>query len=326
MASVARTNRDGSSLLSLNSHKHDPCGNSDRGYPGEGTCTPALPFKPHLPYLRSDCTRLQYAGGDRVELFRIGFLSVGLIDIVDIALVAYIFYKLYSVMRGTRGSQMVIGLLLLFIASLVVGALGLKATTWLAQSVAQVWVLAFVILFQPELRRLMVQIGQTRLVQRLLRVRGTKAIEEIVKSAVQLSEKRYGGLFVLQRDIGLRGIIETGVKMQSEVSSELLVSLFFPRTPLHDGAVVISGNLIEAAACILPLSENPNIDASIGTRHRAALGVSEESDAAAIVVSEETGQISIAYRGEFLERGITGDELRDHLKKIFERVSHNLAD
>lgn len=261
-----------------------------------------------------------------MELFRIGFLSVGLIDIVDIALVAYIFYKLYSVMRGTRGSQMVIGLLLLFIASLVVGALGLKATTWLAQSVAQVWVLAFVILFQPELRRLMVQIGQTRLVQRLLRVRGTKAIEEIVKSAVQLSEKRYGGLFVLQRDIGLRGIIETGVKMQSEVSSELLVSLFFPRTPLHDGAVVISGNLIEAAACILPLSENPNIDASIGTRHRAALGVSEESDAAAIVVSEETGQISIAYRGEFLERGITGDELRDHLKKIFERVSHNLAD
>ncbi len=256
-----------------------------------------------------------------MELFRIGFLSVGLVDIVDIALVAYIFYKLYAVMRGTRGSQMVIGLLMIFIASILVGALGLKATTWLAESVAQVWVIAFVILFQPELRRLMVQIGQTRFVQRLLRVKGTRTIEAIVVAAVALSEKRYGGLFVIQRDIGLRGIIETGVKMQSEVSSELLVSLFFPRTPLHDGAVVISGNLIEAAACILPLTENPNIDASIGTRHRAALGVSEESDAATVVVSEETGQISIAYRGEFLERGISGDELRSHLQRILERVS-----
>ena len=256
-----------------------------------------------------------------MELFRIGFLSFSLIDLVDIALVAFIFYKLYSVMRGTRGSQMVIGLLLIFIASLLVGVLGLKATTWLAESVAQVWVLAFVILFQPELRRLMVQIGQTRLVQRLLRVRGTKAIEEIVKAAVELSEKRYGGLFVVQRDIGLRGVIETGVRMQSEVSKELLVSIFFPRTPLHDGAVVISGNLIEAAACILPLTENPNIDPSIGTRHRAALGIVEESDAAAVVVSEETGQISIAYRGEFLDRGINGDQLRLHLQRIFERVT-----
>ncbi|HEX05273.1 MAG TPA: TIGR00159 family protein [Bacteroidetes bacterium] len=262
-----------------------------------------------------------FYSGVSVELFRIGFLSVGLVDIVDIALVAYIFYKLYAVMRGTRGSQMVIGLLMIFIASILVGALGLKATTWLAESVAQVWVIAFVILFQPELRRLMVQIGQTRFVQRLLRVKGTRTIEAIVVAAVALSEKRYGGLFVIQRDIGLRGIIETGVKMQSEVSSELLVSLFFPRTPLHDGAVVISGNLIEAAACILPLTENPNIDASIGTRHRAALGVSEESDAATVVVSEETGQISIAYRGEFLERGISGDELRSHLQRILERVS-----
>ena len=260
-----------------------------------------------------------------MELFRIGFLSIGLIDIVDIAFVAFIFYKLWSVMRGTRGSQMVIGLLMIFIASILVGALGMKATTWLAESVAQVWVIAFVILFQPELRRLMVQIGQTRIVQRLLRVKGTRAIEEIVKGAVSLSEKRYGALFVIQRDIGLRGVIETGVKMQSEVSSELLVSLFFPRAPLHDGAVVISGNLIEAAACILPLTENPNIDASIGTRHRAALGVSEESDAAAVVVSEETGQISIAYRGEFLERGISGDELREHLRQIFERVTEEPA-
>ncbi|MBS1262296.1 MAG: Cyclic di-AMP synthase CdaA [Calditrichaeota bacterium] len=256
-----------------------------------------------------------------MELFRIGFLTVSLVDIIDTALVAFIFYKLYAVMRGTRGSQMVVGLLLILIASLIVGAFGLKATTWLVNSVAQVWVIAFVILFQPELRRLMVQIGQARLVQRLLRVRGTKVTEEIVRAAVMLSEKRYGGLFVVQRDVGLRGIIESGVRMQSEVSADVLVSIFFPRTPLHDGAIVISGNLIEAARCILPLTENPNIDASLGTRHRAALGISEESDAAVIVVSEETGQISLAYRGEFIERGMSGDDLRRQLTRILERVS-----
>ena len=255
-----------------------------------------------------------------MELFRIGFLTVTMVDVIDIFLVSYVFYKLYEIMRGTRGSQMFLGLLLILIVSFVVGALGMKGMSWLVNSVAQVWVIAFVILFQPELRRLLIQIGQARIVRRLFRVAPTRVIDEICKAAVELSQKRYGGLFVLQRDMGMRSIIETGVKIQADARSELIVSIFYPRTPLHDGALVINGNLIEAAGCILPLSENPNIDPSLGTRHRAALGVTEEFDAAVVVVSEETGQISLAYRGEFLERGMSGDGLRERLEQIFERV------
>ncbi|MFC2170700.1 diadenylate cyclase, partial [Calditrichota bacterium] len=135
-----------------------------------------------------------------------------------------------------------------------------------------------------------------------------------------LSQKRYGGLIVLQRDMGMRAIIETGIKMQAEATSELIVSIFFPRTPLHDGALVINGNVIEASRCFLPLSQNPNIDPSLGTRHRAALGATEESDCAVVIVSEETGQISLAHRGGFVERGMTGESLNEHLQLIFEKV------
>jgi len=255
-----------------------------------------------------------------VELFRIGFLTFTLVDMIDILIVAYVFYKLYDIMRGTRGSQMFVGLLLILVVSIVVGAIGMKGMSWLVGSLAQVWAIAFVILFQPELRRLLIQIGQARIVRRLFKVHPTRVIDEISKAAVDLSQKRYGGLFVIQRDMGLRAIIESGVKLQAETTSDLIVSLFFPRTPLHDGAIVINGSLIEAAACILPLTENPNIDQSLGTRHRAALGVTEESDAAVVVVSEETGLISLAYKGEFIARGMTGDELKKQLQKIFERV------
>ena len=255
-----------------------------------------------------------------MELFRVGFITFKLIDLIDIILVTAVLYRLYDIMRGTRGSQMFVGLLSILVVSFIVGALGMKGMTWLVQSVAQVWVIAFVILFQPELRRLLIQIGQARIVRRLFRVQTTKVIDEITKAAVELSQKRYGGLFVIQRDMGLRAVIESGVKLQAEATSELIVSIFYPRTPLHDGAIVINNNLIEAAACILPLTDNPNIDATLGTRHRAALGISEETDAAVVVVSEENSQISLAYRGEFLARGMTGEELKDHLQTIFERV------
>lgn len=255
-----------------------------------------------------------------MELFKIGFITVTLVDIIDILLVSFVFYKLYQIMRGTRGSQMFLGLLLILVVSFLVGAFGMKGMSWLVGSVAQVWVIAFVILFQPELRRLLIQLGQAPIVRRLFRVATTKVIDEITSAAVELSQKRYGGLFVLQRDMGMRSIIETGIKLQAEARSELIVSIFYPRTPLHDGAVVINGNLLEAAGCILPLTDNPNIDPSLGTRHRAALGVTEEFDAAVVVVSEETGQISLAYRGEFLDRGMSGEDLRKALEQIFERV------
>ncbi len=255
-----------------------------------------------------------------MELFRIGFFSFTLVDVIDIILVTFVFYKLYDIMRGTRASQMFAGLIFILIVSLLVGAVGLRGMSWLIDSIAQVWVIAFVILFQPELRRLLIQLGQGRLVRRIFRVKTTRIIDHICKSAVDLSQKRYGGLIVLQRDMGMRAVIESGIKMQAEATAELIVSIFFPRTPLHDGAMVINGNIVEAARCILPLTQNPNIDPSLGTRHRAALGVTEESDCAVVVVSEETGQISLAYRGEFVDRGMDGEQLRLALEQIFERV------
>ncbi len=251
-----------------------------------------------------------------MELFRIGFLRFSVIDILDIIAVYIVFYRLYEIMRGTRASQMFAGLILIFVASFLVQLFGMPGMSWLMQSVTTVWVIAFVIIFQPELRRLLIQLGQTKLMRALVREKGKSTLDEVVKAAEALSQRRYGGLIVLQGEIGIRGIIETGVPIRADVTAELIVSIFFPRTPLHDGAVIIKGDILEAAKCMLPLSENPNIDPALGTRHRSALGVTEESDAVVVVVSEETGKISLAHRGRFLGRDLTGDLLREQLQKV----------
>lgn len=251
-----------------------------------------------------------------MELFRIAFIRFTLIDVLDILAVYFVFYQLYKIMRGTRASQMFAGLLLIFAASFIVQLLGMQGMSWLIRSITTVWVIAFVIIFQPELRRLLIQLGQTRLVRALVKERGTSTLDEIVNAAVTLSGKRYGGLIVIQGETGIRGIIETGVLIRADVTSDLIVSIFFPRTPLHDGAVVIKGDIVEAARCILPLSDNPNIDQSLGTRHRAALGISEETDAVVVVVSEETGKISVVHDGRFFGRDLTADELKKLLQKL----------
>jgi diadenylate cyclase len=235
---------------------------------------------------------------------------------LDILAVYIVFYQLYLIMKGTRASQMFAGLILIFIASFIVQLFGMQGMTWLIQSVTTVWVIAFVIIFQPELRRLLVQLGQTRLVRAIVKERGTSTIDEVVNAAVTLSEKRYGGLIVIQGETGIRGILETGVPIRADVSADLIVSIFFPRTPLHDGAVIIRGDAIQAAKCILPLTENPNVDPSLGTRHRAALGVTEESDATVVVVSEETGKISMAKDGRYLGRDYDAERLKTQLEKV----------
>ncbi|MBU0520451.1 diadenylate cyclase CdaA [bacterium] len=258
-----------------------------------------------------------------MELFRIGFLRFTIIDMFDILAVFTVFYQLYLIMKGTRASQMFAGLILIFVASFLVQFLGMQGMTWLIQSVATVWVIAFVIVFQPELRRLLVQLGQTRLVRAIVKERGTSTIDELVRSAVMLAQKRYGGLIVLQGETGIRGIIETGVNIGADVTADLIVSIFFPRTPLHDGAVIIRGDIIQAAKCILPLSDSPAIDPTMGTRHRAALGMTEEADATVIVVSEETGKISLAREGAFLGRDYDGERLKNQLQKILFEKAEN---
>jgi diadenylate cyclase len=248
-----------------------------------------------------------------MELFRIGFLNFTIIDLLDILAVYLVFYQLYLIMKGTRASHMFAGLIIIFVASFIVQLLGMRGMSWLIQSVTTVWVVAFVIIFQPELRRLLVQVGQTKLLRAIVRESGTSTLEEVVKAAEVLSQKRYGALIVFQGSTGIRGIMETGIPIMAEVSSDLIVSVFFPRTPLHDGALIIKGDVIEAAKCLLPLTESTNVDPSLGTRHRAALGLSEEYDVTVVVVSEESGKISVARDGRFLGRNYDSEKLRKQL-------------
>ncbi|RMD88079.1 MAG: TIGR00159 family protein [Calditrichaeota bacterium] len=251
-----------------------------------------------------------------LELFRIGFLKVGIFDVLDIFVISYILYKLYYFIRGSRAAQMFVGLMLILLISVIARLFNMSGLTWIFDNLRTVWLIAFVIIFQPELRRMLIFLGQSRLIRYFVKVASSKALDEVVKAATEISKNYYGGLIVLTRDMGIKSIIETGIQIQAEVSLPLLLSIFNPRSPLHDGAVIIQNDIIEAAKCILPLSQNPNIDPSLGTRHRAALGLSEESDAVIVVISEETGQISVAINGE-LKRGLSEASLRNELYEAF---------
>lgn len=260
-----------------------------------------------------------------MELFRIGFLPVSLVDLIDIALVALIFYKLYMVMRGTVASQIFAGLVLIVIFSFVAQAVNLKAMNWMLRTLTDIWVIAFIVLFQPELRRLLVLLGRNRFVRKFLRISAEGAIDEIAATAVELSRKHHGMLIVVIRSTGLKAFVETGLSLQAIVSKPLLMSIFNPRSPLHDGAVVVRDRVVEAARVTLPLSQTSKIgDHQLGTRHRAGLGISEQADVVAVIVSEETGAISIADNGSLI-RGLTAQELRAELRSRLETSSEKDA-
>jgi diadenylate cyclase len=245
----------------------------------------------------------------RFTLIKIGFLPVTLMDVLDILIIWYIVYKIFQFIKGTRAVPMAIGLVIILLLSVVAPVFNLSAITWLFKNLRTIWLIAFVILFQPELRRMLMYLGQTRLVRFFVKVTGNRVVEEIVKAVIELRERGYGALIVMVRDTGVKTILETGVNIHAEVSVPLILSIFNPRSPLHDGAIVVQNEIISAAKCILPLSQNPHIDQELGTRHRAALGLAEESDAMVIVVSEETGKISIAMDGSF-QRDLNYDSLR----------------
>jgi diadenylate cyclase len=237
------------------------------------------------------------------------------IDILDIIIVAFLFYRIYLLIKGTRALQMFIGLFLLIIVSFIAKWLELDALNWILSSLKTVWVVAFVILFQPELRRALTQLGQNRIIGMFLKVEGSSTVSEIVKACHQLSQKGLGALIVIERDVGLRNYIETGTPLDARVTGELLVTIFTPPGPLHDGAVIIEKNRVVAAGCILPLSQNPRLSRSLGTRHRAGLGLSEETDAIVIIVSEETKMISLAIGG-ILKRKLDINALRNDLVSL----------
>ncbi|UCB52030.1 MAG: diadenylate cyclase CdaA [Candidatus Zixiibacteriota bacterium] len=250
-----------------------------------------------------------------MELFHISFIKFTLADLIDVALVAFLFYRVLILMKGTRSAQIVLGVFLLFFISFLAFWFRLEGLTWLITNIATVGILVLVIVFQPELRNALAQIGHNKLFRLFFRYEKSKTLDELVRAAIRLSQMRYGGLLIIEREIGLKDLIETGKALNAEVSADLLVTIFTPYTPLHDGAAIVQGDYVVAVACTLPLSQNPRYGKLFGMRHKAAIGVTEESDAIAVVVSEETGKISIAYKG-VLYQNIDKSTLKEKLVKM----------
>jgi diadenylate cyclase len=233
-----------------------------------------------------------------MELFKIGFLSVKLMDVIDILIVTYVFFKLYMVMKGTVASQIFIALVLILIFSFIAQLIDLQATGWLLSRITDIWVIALIILFQPEIRRLLLLIGKTRLGRLFTKGDVDESINEISEACIDLKNRGWGALIVIERSSGLKSVIETGELVQSRINKEMIISIFSPNSPLHDGAVIIKNDRIEAARCLLPLSDLEKIlNKRLGTRHRAGIGITEVSDAVAVIVSEERKTISIAVDG-----------------------------
>lgn len=239
-------------------------------------------------------------------------------DLVDILVVAFVVYQILMLIRGTRAVQLVTGLGLLFLAYVVSRWLGLYTLQWLLSYVGLVVPIALLVLFQPELRRMLEQLGRGSVLlvgftpHGLDREAAIRLINDVARAARILGSRKIGALIVLERRVGLEDFIETGIRVDAVVTVQLLINVFYPNTPLHDGAVIIRGNRLVAAGCLLPLSERPGIARPLGTRHRAAIGLSEVTDALAVVVSEETGTLSLAVEGR-LERGLTEEELKARL-------------
>ncbi|MBD3168075.1 MAG: TIGR00159 family protein [candidate division Zixibacteria bacterium] len=251
------------------------------------------------------------------DLFQIAFLKFTVIDLLDIAIVSYIIYKLLTLMKGTKSIQILVGILFLVLLSFLAFWFELDALKWLITNIATVGVIVLVIVFQPEIRRILMQMGRNRIFQSMFKSEAKNIYDEVTRAVEQLSARKWGALICFERDVGLNYIVETGKKLGAAVSSETMVTIFAPHTPLHDGAIIIQGDLIAAAGCTLPLTQNPVFHQSYGTRHKAAVGLTEDSDAVAVVVSEETGRISIAYDG-ILNKGIDSKMLSSNLKKIIE--------
>jgi diadenylate cyclase len=238
-------------------------------------------------------------------------------DAVDILLVAVVIYRLLTLFRGTRAVQITIGLAVLAAAAMAAGALELTSLGWLLDHFWSFWVVALIVVFQPELRRALAWIGQGSALQRVLgdTAEGARVVQEVVRATESLAGRRIGALIVLERATGMRQYAELGVALDALVSADLLTSVFLPYSPLHDGAVFIQGGRVVAAGCFLPLSRNMQIGRALGTRHRAALGIAEETDAVAVVASEETGRLSVAVAGR-LEPVPDADALRRRLEEL----------
>ena len=251
-----------------------------------------------------------------------GLLStLGILDIIDIGVVAYFLYRLYLMLKNTRAATLGKGLMVLVVFMVICRWVNLHVISWLLEKSMTVIMVALPVVFQPELRRALEQIGRSKLFHKSSEL-DEQELEEMLDSVAHatkvMSKNKVGALMVFERATGLAERIETGVPIDGLVSSGLIQNIFVKDTPLHDGAVIIRGNRIVAACCLLPLTENRNLSQELGTRHRAGIGMSEQSDAMVLIVSEETGTISIARNGELM-RYLTVDDVKDILRTaIFE--------
>lgn len=247
------------------------------------------------------------------------FHRPGLADIIDIIVVAFVIYELIMLTRQTRGSAVLKGLVLLLVIVGVSNLLGLTALNWLLMNVLANGTVVLVILFQPELRKALEQMGRGTVLDKNREDKSEEArvVDEVIKCLTNLSRRRVGALIVFEQKTGLQDVIETGISIDGQVSAALLENIFEPNTPLHDGAVVVRGTRVMAGACILTLTEGAGISHELGTRHRAAIGISETTDAVVLIVSEETGIISIARAGK-LTRHLDVKALRDVLGEMYQ--------
>jgi len=242
-------------------------------------------------------------------------IPIRVIDLVEIGIFAFILYKLYQLMRGTIAVQIFLGIMALYLMQVLVNIADMTMLRSLFSLLSDVFVLALIILFQPEIRRLLLLLGQNPLIRRFVTSPAQQhMIDEVVGAVEEMSRSRIGALIVFERSTGLRSYIETGSIIQSRVTKELLVTLFYSQNPLHDGAVVIRDKRIEAARCILPVSTSTRLSPSLGLRHRSAVGVTEQTDAFVVVVSEETGRVSYAIEGDLVQH-VDSEQLRDRLSE-----------
>ena len=237
-------------------------------------------------------------------------------DLLDIALVSFLIYELLLLIRGTRAVQMALSGGFLIGVFFLSDWLQLETVNWVIRNLVAYVVVAIIVLFQSDIRRALAHFGRARVFRYFERATSTEeTLEELVTAATTLSARKTGAIMVLERQIGLRNYIEGGIPLDATVTYDLMATIFQPGSPLHDGAVIVQGDRVAAAACFLPLSVNPRVSRELGTRHRAAIGLTEENDAVAIVVSEETGIISLALAGD-LERTLTADTLRIRLRAL----------
>lgn len=247
-------------------------------------------------------------------------------DVVDILIVAVLIYEALKLIRGTRAIQMASGLLLVLLLFYVSQLFPLQTVSWLIRNVLAYVVIAAIVLFQQDIRRALSQMGSAPFFRYFSRAeRAAETIEEVVTAASMLAKGRIGAIIVLEREIGLRNYVESGIPVDAEVSYDLITSIFQPAGPMHDGALIIQEDRIAAAACFLPLTVTSGFDRDLGTRHRAAIGLTEECDALAVVVSEERGEISLAVRGRILRR-LTADDLRNRLRQAILKKSWRPGD